>query len=347
MLSLKRIGFVLILLWIVFGVTTAQAQSLTIGSVQACAASEVVVPVIGDGINNIGSITLFITFNNTNITFKSVDNIDSQIQNMNYSLLQNPVKLAFAWSGVTPVSFQQKKMFDLRFSYTGNSSDIVFNTDCEIANSKLEIIPVLYNNGQLLSGLPQIGLQPKDTLIKPGASAKFWVNASNAENYSWMESKDNGSTWQVLVESDIYKGTHSSELRVISIPVSFSNNKYNCTINSLYCSLKTSDAVLKVDNQASVNENNKVDFVKLSANPNPVNTTTDFCFNLPDDGFTEILILDLSGKILYKLGESYYLKGDHTITFDANKLAKGIYIGKLVVNNKITGFNTCIKLVKT
>ena len=331
----------------VFGVSTAQAQSLTIGSVQACAASEVLIPVMGDGIENIGSITLFITFDNTDITFKSVDNIDPQIQNMNYSLIQNPVKLAFAWSGVTPVSFQNKKLFDLRFTFTGRSSDVVFNTDCEIANSKLEIIPVLYNNGQLLSGLPQIGLQPKDTLIKPGASAKFMVNASNAENYYWMESKDNGSTWQVLVEGDMYKGTNSSELQVISIPVSFSNNKYNCTINSLYCSIKTSDAVLTVDNQASINENNKVDFIKFSANPNPVKTTTDFCFNLPDDGNVEILILDLSGKILYKLGESFYLKGDNTIKFDAYKLAAGIYIGKLVVNNKITGFSTCIKLIKT
>jgi len=343
----KGLSVLLLLACFVLGVSTVQAQALTIGSVQACTASEVVVPVMGDGINNVGSITLFITFNSPDISFVSVDNIDGQIQNMNYSLNQNPLKLAFAWSGVNPVSFQQKKLFDLRFSFSGNSSDIVFTNECEIATNALQILPINYTNGKLISGLPKINTQPKDTLIKPGASATFAVDASNVETYSWKESTDNGLTWNNLVDGDNYFGTYSNELTIKTIPVSYNNNKYNCNISSKQCMVKTVDAVLTVDNQSSIGESTKSENINLTAKPNPVNISTVFSFSLSDNGEIEIMILDLSGKVIQIIETAYYIKGEHTIEFDASLLTKGIYVVKLVENNKKGGNVACIKLVKT
>ena len=346
--SLKALSTALLIVFVmVFGVSTAQAQSLTIGSVQACAASEVVVPVMGDDINNIGSITLFIAFNDTSILFKSVDNIDSQLSGINYSFNQNPLQLVFAWSSVAPIGFDKKKLFDLRFAFSGHSSLLAFGSGCEIANNKLEIISVKYTDGKISSGLPQIELQPKDTLIKPGASAKFIVNVTNADIFSWKESRDNGLTWQELKDNDKYYGTNTNELDVKSIPVSYSSYLYKCAINSQNCSIFSTDAKLTVDNQAGINNNLYSDYFDFNADPNPILTSTTLGFNLPDNGNVKILILDLSGKILYKVEESYYLKGCHTIDMDLSHFSKGIYVSKLMFTNTNTNRTTTLKLIKT
>jgi len=343
----KGLSVMLLLACIVLGVSTVQAQTLTIGSVQACTASEVVVPVMGDGINNVGSITLFITFNSPDISFVSVDNMDGQIQNMNYSLNQNPLKLAFAWSGVNPVSFQQKKLFDLRFSFSGNSSDIVFTNECEIATNALQILPINYTNGKLISGLPKINTQPKDTLIKPGASATFAVDASNAETYSWKESTDNGLTWNNLVDGDRYLGSNSNQLTIRTIPVSYNNYKYNCNLSSKQCLVKTVDAILTVDNHSSVGENKKFENIKLTASPNPVCTSTILGFCLPENGNIEIKILDLTGKLVQTIESSYYPKGENAIECDARLLPKGVYVVKLVSSDRIDSKVAVLKLIKT
>jgi hypothetical protein len=235
----------------------------------------------------------------------------------------------------------------LRFSYSGLSSNLSFSTGCEIANSKLEIISVKYNDGKVISGLPQIELQPKDTLIKPGASAKFIVNASNADMFSWKESRDNGFTWQELKDNEKYNGASSNELNIISIPVSYSSYLYKCVINSQSCAVLSTEAMLIVDNQAAINDNINSDYFNFNAVPNPIYSSTILGFSLPDNGYVKIQILDLSGKILYELGESYYLKGCHTIDIDLSSFSKGIYVSKLMFKNNMTNTSASLNLVKT
>jgi hypothetical protein len=255
--------------------------------------------------------------------------------------------LVFAWSGVNPISFQQKRLFDLRFTFSGLNSQIVFNSGCEIANSSLEIISIKYNDGNILSDLPKIELQPQDTLIKPGASVKFLVNATNVVDYAWKESRDNGVSWIELAESDKYHGTSSNELVINSIPVTFNNYRYSCTISSQKCFTTTADVILTVDNQASVVENYNSEYFNFNAEPNPINTSTILGFILPDNGYVKIQILDLSGKMLYELGESYYLKGCHAIDIDLSSFSKGIYVSRLMFKSNRNNNSTSLKLVKT
>ena len=98
---------ILLFFSLLFGVApTAKAQTLTIGSVKASAAPEVVLPVTGANLVSIGSITLFITFDSTLISYLSIENIDPQLNGLYYSLNTSPFQLAIVWSSVNPVEFQ-------------------------------------------------------------------------------------------------------------------------------------------------------------------------------------------------------------------------------------------------
>jgi hypothetical protein len=173
------------------------------------------------------------------------------------------------------------------------------------------------------------------------------LNATNAELFSWKESRDNGFTWQELKDTEKYNGTNSNELNIKSIPVSYSSYLYKCVIISQNCAVLSTEAMLIVDNQAAINDNINSDYFNFKAEPNPTSHSTILGFNLTDDGNLKILVLDLSGKILFELAESFYLKGFHSVDIDLSHFSKGIYFSKLVFTNTDTNKTTTLKLLKT
>lgn len=252
---LKRSALMLFISLLAVASKTAQAQTLTIDSVRACSAPEVLVSVAGTNLSNIGSFTLFITFDSTHLIYKSLENIDPQIKDaITYTLNHTPFQLAIVWSGVNPVNFNGKKLFDIKFTFPGTTTLVNFKSNCEVTNVNLQIIPVTYSNGSVTSGLPIINLQPSDTVVKPLGTAQFRTTAYNVISYQWKISKDNGQTWSDLSENDIYQGTTTNELVVQQVPLSYNSFRYSCSLNEAFCPATTDEAILRVDTLASVAE---------------------------------------------------------------------------------------------
>ena len=250
--AMKR-AVIVLFFSMIFGVaTTAQAQTLTIGSVEVCAAPEVLIPFTGSDLTNIGSITLFVSYDSNHLTYKSIENIDQQLSGIIYSLNTNPLQLAFVWSNINPAEFLQKKLFDIRFTYHGGESPVTFNANCEISNNQLQILPVNYISGSVDSAIPQITLQPKDTTVNSWGLASFITQATHASDYLWKVSSDSGQTWSVLGDDNIYQGTHTSHLTLAYTPPSFNENRYMCTLNEQNCTASTLQAMLIVDTLSSV-----------------------------------------------------------------------------------------------
>lgn len=330
-----------------FGVaTTAQAQTLTIGSVQTCAAPEVLVPITGADLVSIGSITLFITFDSTRLTYRSFENIDPQLNGIIYSLNTTPFQLAIVWSNVVPVEFLQKKLFDIRFAFNGEETPLIFNANCEISNSQLQILPVNYLNGSAASGIPQITLQPKDTVVNSWALATFLTNATNALTYLWKESTDNGLTWSDLGDNAIYQGSHTNRLTLAYAPPSYNKNRYMCSLNTQNCTTATLQATLTIDTLASVTGYAALNDFLLQNKPNPVNGFTIIEYTLPGDGNVSLEIFDMYSNIIARPVNETQGKGSHKIRFEATGLTSGLYFYRLNFKNENSGFTASRKMIK-
>jgi len=344
---LKRTILLLFISLLAFASTTAQAQTLTIGSVQACAAPEVLVPVTGTDLTNIGSFTLFISFDSTKLVYKSLENIDAQIKEViSYTLDHNPLQLAIVWSGVNPVNFNGKKLFDIKFTYPGATTSVSFKPNCEVTNVNLEIIPVTYKGGSVTSGLPIINRQPSDTVVRPMGTALFRTNAYNVTSYQWKVSKDNGQTWSDLSENDIYRGTLTNELSVQQVPLSYNSFRYSCSLNEAFCPATTQEATLRVDSLASVQDLTGTNDIALQIRPNPVSDHVFMEYNLAEGGLVSLEIMDICGNIVARPFRDTQTKGFHSIGFDVSGLPHGLYLCRVVVNNDLSGHSACRKMIK-
>lgn len=70
--------------------------------------------------------------------------------------------------------------------------------------------------------------------------------------------------------------------------------------------------------------------------PNPFNPSTRIFYSLNKDGFVQLKVFDLMGRIISTLVNEYQQKGEYEIDFDANRfnLATGTYFYSLEMNGK-------------
>lgn len=72
----------------------------------------------------------------------------------------------------------------------------------------------------------------------------------------------------------------------------------------------------------------------LSQNyPNPFNPTTKIQFDLPKSGNVKIIVYDELGREVKQLVNNDYAAGQHSVSFDASRLASGVYLYRLTAGN--------------
>lgn len=92
---------------------------------------------------------------------------------------------------------------------------------------------------------------------------------------------------------------------------------------------KSSINAIKVSVVSTPNEFN------LSQNyPNPFNPVTTINYSVPEKSFIKIKVFDVLGKEVATLVNEEKDAGNYSINFDASNLSSGVYIYKLIVNNK-------------
>ena len=75
----------------------------------------------------------------------------------------------------------------------------------------------------------------------------------------------------------------------------------------------------------------------LSQNfPNPFNPATTIQFQLPKNGFVTLKIYDILGKEVAALVNDQKTQGRYSVNFDASRLASGVYIYQLRVNDYVS-----------
>jgi len=80
---------------------------------------------------------------------------------------------------------------------------------------------------------------------------------------------------------------------------------------------------------ASLKEPVPVDHFLTGCYPNPFNSTTTVKFQLPADGLTKLRVFDLNGREVTVLHDTHTIAGNHSVIWDANGVASGVYIVNL------------------
>jgi len=117
---------------------------LAIPTVRGVAGKTVSVPVNVTRMNNIGSISLKVTYDPTKLTFMSVANFPGSTPITNAA---NGV-LSFAWFGTTYLNIGTGKLMNLVFAYTGGSSVVGFNSaQSQVTDSVGNNLTLTFTNG--------------------------------------------------------------------------------------------------------------------------------------------------------------------------------------------------------
>jgi hypothetical protein len=73
----------------------------------------------------------------------------------------------------------------------------------------------------------------------------------------------------------------------------------------------------------------------LSAYPNPFNPTTEIRYSLAAPGQASIVIYDLQGRVVHRFEMNEVAIGDHSVRFNADGLASGVYFAQLLSGSQM------------
>lgn len=83
----------------------------------------------------------------------------------------------------------------------------------------------------------------------------------------------------------------------------------------------------------SLNQNIPGEYRLFQNYPNPFNPVTNISFSMPAEGYAELKIYDMTGRLTASLVEAELKEGSYTISFDASAYSSGIYIYRLTAGS--------------
>jgi hypothetical protein len=94
---------------------------------------------------------------------------------------------------------------------------------------------------------------------------------------------------------------------------------------------------------------NVIETYELFSNyPNPFNPSTNISYQIPNDGFVNLVVYNALGQKVAELVNQEQTNGKYTVKFNASNLPSGVYIYKLNVSNGVEiGFSSTKKMILT
>ena len=188
--------------------------------------------------------------------------------------------------------------------------------------------------------IPQTTNNKLDTL-----NGKYWMDYA----YTW--STDGGTTWDPVTVggknnrsewfihpaeflTGVTTGTtttytaHTVYMEHIS-PLSFINDNGPSNLNPIIYKTFTKTVTTGVEDNKNV-----VNSFSLEQNyPNPFNPSTSIKFTLAEQGNVSLVVYDMLGREVATLLNGVQTAGDHQVTFNASKLASGMYVYTIKAGN--------------
>ena len=159
----------------------------------------------------------------------------------------------------------------------------------------------------------------QDSIVKNWPAAGQWlsIDATNLVQF-----------WYAHPDSNFGLYGHCANTTATNGAVEFNSSRFGTsadrpklTITYTTTDVKSEGALLPSD-------------FRLEAYPNPFNPTTNISYTLEKSGWILLNVIDLNGRIVDRLVNSYQSMGEHHIQWNADRFSSGIYVVSLASGEK-------------
>ncbi len=220
----------------------SQNATATLGDVTSCPGQNTLVPLNVTDFNNVGAMTIYISYDTNAAQFLSIENINPAIPG-GVAYFTNSNQINIAYSSTEPFFITGEKLFDLSFAFQSDSTILPFLPGTEIADIELVIIPLDTFPGSISNSITLIN-QPDSVQSYPDNDVIFRVTATGNINYQWQENAGNG--WADLQNDERYSGVTNDTLTIHDVPITFNGNTYRCVLTVDDCTVFSDPALLEV-----------------------------------------------------------------------------------------------------
>jgi hypothetical protein len=220
----------------------SQNATATLGNITSCAGETVLVPMDVTEFNDVGAMTFYISYDTNYAEFLSIQNINPAIPGGITANLFNG-QIGIAYSYPDPFYITEEKLFDLSFTFLGDSTSLIFDPGTEIATINLEIIPLDTYAGSIANSILLID-QPDSVQSYPDNDVIFGITSMGNNDFQWQENAGNG--WTDLQNNATYSGVTTDTLTIYDVSLDFNGRTYRCVLTDDECTVITDVALLEV-----------------------------------------------------------------------------------------------------
>jgi len=244
---LKQIISVFVIAFLYATISFSQNTIITtVVPVEACPGS-VVVPIHGQYLANVGSMSLGLFYDTVFLTYTGYQNKNPALAGGFFMIndLGGEVRVSWFTPG-TAISIPDGILFDFLFTYDHCIGELNWNPNPNVTQYTTPnsvVLPAIFIDGQVSSSA--ITSQPPDYSATVNQNASFSVTAPGSTTIQWQESTDS-LTWSDLTNAGIYSGVNTNTLSITGVPLSMNGYQYRVYVAGGACSDTSCSAYLFV-----------------------------------------------------------------------------------------------------
>ena len=245
----------------------------TAGSLNTCSEIEFGIPVTVTNCNNVGAISLALSYNTDVLTYTGYEGLNPELAGgfLQVNASNGMVFIAWASSPGSSANVGNANLITLRFSALSGTSSMNWHTAyCEYANATGVTIPSSYNNGSVTVGDLSFTItnQPTNQTIVMEESTTFTIATEGpTTGFQWQVSQDGGASWSNISTGGHYATPTTNTLAVNNVTLDMNGYCYRCVVSGSCGVQYSSSALLTVNLPPNYYE------VTLAAEPEAGGTT--------------------------------------------------------------------------
>jgi hypothetical protein len=222
----------------------------TVGSLNTCSQTEFGIPISVTGCNNVGAISLALSYNTDVLTFAGYEGVNPELSNGQLQVNAANGMVFIAWASIAGANVGDGNLITINFTALSGTSGMNWNISyCEYANPQGVVYPANYVNGNVSVGDLSFTItsQPSSQTVTMEESTTFSVATSGpTSGYQWQISQDGGASWSNISAGDHYANPTTTTLSVNNVALEMNGYRYRCVISGSCGVQYTSVAILTV-----------------------------------------------------------------------------------------------------
>lgn len=203
-----------------------------ISGTSACPGTVFNCPVTVSNFNNVGAVSLALSYNPDVLTFVGVTDVNAALGSGLLSNASNG-RVLISWYSTSGVSIGSGTLLQIQFRGNTGSSNLTWDAaNSEYAMPDGTPITMTFNNASAsIYSEPYVTSQPESQCLFAGQSTSFSINAGGQSiGYQWQVSTNGGTSWSDLTNGEHYANVTSRILNVNNVATWMNNYYFRCKV---------------------------------------------------------------------------------------------------------------------